>query len=73
MGPEELARGQVTVIPGRVTDYEYKINPMDKCMILARPVGSKMGYAVYGTFTTPAHARRILATLTGRVAEDERE
>lgn len=63
----------MTVISGRVTDYEYKINPMDKCMILARPVGSKMGYAVYGTFTTPAQARRILASLSKQVAEDERE
>lgn len=57
----------------RTTDYEYKINPKDKCMILWRPVGSLMGYGVYGTFDTPVQAKRILAALPKPVTKDENE
>lgn len=52
-------------------DYEYKINPVDKCMILCRPVGSIMGYGVYGTYSTPEQARRILKALPQRKDNDE--
>lgn len=63
----------MTTLPGRTTDYEYKINPKDKCMILVRPVGSLMGYGVYGTFSDPQQAKRILAALPKHVAKDTGE